>query len=121
MARSRKPQVVKTAVIAKSALGVSKAQIARELEISRNTVKRILNEAALSSLVDQGKSSLYECIPEAALVYEGKIKSDPAEAKDFLERVTVLPAKPQPASTSFAQQIFVNPHIDKLKRQNGDR
>ena len=121
MARSRKPQVVKMAVVAKSAMGVSKAQIARELEISRNTVKRILNEAELSSLVDQGKSSLYECIPEAALVYEGKIKSDPAEAKDFLERVTVLPAKPQPASTSFAQQIFVNPHIDKLKRQNGDR
>ena len=53
-------------VVAKSAMGVSKAQIARELEISRNTVQRILNEAELSSLVDQGKSSLYECIPEAA-------------------------------------------------------
>jgi len=55
-----------------------------------------LNEAELGSLVDQGKSSLYECIPEAAQVYEGKIKSDPVEAKDFLERVTVLPIKPQP-------------------------
>jgi len=118
MARSRKPQVVKMAVVAKSAMGVSKAQIARELEISRNTVKRILNEAELSSLVDQGKSSLYECIPEAALVYEGKIKSDPAEAKDFLERVTVLPAKPQ-AGPSFAQQIFVNPSIHRAK--HGDR
>jgi len=69
--------------------------------------------------VDQGKSSLYECIPEVARVYEGKIKSDPAEAKDFLERLIVLPAKPQPATPSFAQKIIVNPHIDKLV--NGDR
>ena len=64
---------------------------------------------------------MYDCIPEAAQVYECKIKSDPAEAKDFLERVTVLPAKPQPATPSFPQQIIVNPCIDKLKRQNGDR
>jgi len=62
---------------------------------------------------------LYECIPEAAKIYEGKIKGDPAEAKDFLERVTVLPANVQPASTSFAQQIFVNPSIHRAK--HGDR
>ena len=31
----------------------------------------------------------------------GKIKSDPAEAKDFLERVTVLPAKVQPANAPW--------------------
>jgi len=118
MARSRKPQVVKTAVIAKSALGVSKAQIARELEISRNTVKRILNEAELSSLVDQGKSSLYECIPKAAELYGSKVKSDPEEAKDFLERVTALPAKVQPSSVPFQQQIIVNPSISRAK--NGE-
>jgi len=41
MARSRKPRMVKTAVVAKSALGISNCQIARELEISRNTVKGI--------------------------------------------------------------------------------
>jgi len=47
--------------------------------------------------------------------------ANPAEAKDFLERVTVLPAKPQKpqAGPSFAQQIIVNPSIHQAK--HGDR
>jgi len=118
MARSRKPQVVKTAVIAKSALGISNCQIARELKISRNTVQRILSEGEMSTLVQEGKSNLYECIPGAAEIYGSKVKSDPGEAKDFLERVTVPPAKIQPSSAPFQQQIFVNPSIARAK--NGE-
>ena len=72
MARSRKPQVVKMAVVAKSALGVSKAQTARELGISHDTMRRILSESELASLVDEGRRSLYECIPEAAQVLASK-------------------------------------------------
>jgi len=66
------------------------------LEISRNTVERIFSEAEMSTLVQEGKSKLYECIPEAAEIYGSKVKSDPGEAKDFLERGN-RPASKDPA------------------------
>jgi len=97
---SRKAQVTKTAVVAKAVLGDPIAKIARDLEMSRDTVRRILNESEFATLVNEGKSSLYECIPEAVRIYGSKVATDPVEAKDFLERVTVLPSSPKTQSVS---------------------
>ena len=92
---SNKPQVLKTAAIAKAAVGESISQIAKDLDVSRPTIHRILSEAEFGSLVDAGKYSLYDKIPEAAELYGKKVTKDWKEAKDFLERVTVLPSMPQ--------------------------
>jgi hypothetical protein len=46
---STKPEPLKAQVIAMSLNGESKAKIARELHINRNTVARILSEAELST------------------------------------------------------------------------
>ena len=91
--KSNKPQAIKTAVVARKVGGESNARISRELGISRNTVQRILSEAELSSLVAKGKGDLYELIPQAVKRYAAKVRANPDEAKDFLERVTALPAK----------------------------
>jgi len=92
---SNKPRVLQTAVIAKAAIGESKSQIARDLDMTRNTVNRILDASEFNSLVDGGKSNLYQLIPEAVDVYGQRVKKNALEAKDFLERVSVLPAPPQ--------------------------
>lgn len=97
---TRQPQLVKTAVIAKKTMGVSNSEIARELGVHRDTVRRVLNEAEYNSLIAQGKSTLFEAIPEAARVYAEKVKADATEAKEFLERITVLPAKAEAAAVN---------------------
>jgi hypothetical protein len=103
---SNKPQIVKAAVVSKATMGDSISQIARDLEISRPTVMRILSESEFHTLIASGKSRLYEMIPEAVEKYGQKIKSDPLEAKDFLERVTVLPAKQDRPSINATQINF---------------
>jgi hypothetical protein len=52
-------------VIVKSASGESNCAIAEDLGIARNTVARILNEAEMSSLVDEGCSRVHTLIPKA--------------------------------------------------------
>ena len=44
---SNKPEPVKAQVIAKSLIGISKSQIAKDLSLSRPTVARIIKEAEL--------------------------------------------------------------------------
>jgi predicted transcriptional regulator len=90
---SKKKQVVKNAVVAKAIAGESKSKIAEDLGITRNTVRRILNETEINQFVGQGKSTLFELIPQAAEIYAAKVRANPDEAKDFLERVLVLPGK----------------------------
>jgi DNA-binding transcriptional regulator LsrR (DeoR family) len=109
---SSKPAHVKTAVIAKAAIGASKSQIARDLDITRPTVTRILNESEFSNLVEQGKSNLYQMIPEAVDIYGSRVKKNALEAKDFLERVTVLPSRPSEQTTNNGVQI--NFHRDPM-------
>lgn len=107
---TRQPALVKTAVIAKTALGQPKTKIAEDLGITTPTVRRILDEAEFATLVDEGKSALYESIPEAVQTYLKVVRKKPLEAKDFLERVTVLPAKPQ------AEQHINNGIVIQYKR-----
>lgn len=91
--KSNKSEAVKGAVIAKHLSGDSNSQIARDLEVSRPTVIRILSEAEIDSFVQGGKASLIELIPTAVKTYGTALGSDPDRAESFLERLKVLPGK----------------------------
>lgn len=101
---SKKPSAIKNAVIALAVQGNTKTSISESLGITANTVRRILKESEIEDILGQSRSALYEMIPQAVEKYGEKVKSDPMEAKDFLERVTVLPAK-QDRPTISATQI----------------
>ena len=63
--RSSKPPSVKAAVIAKRTLGDSKSQIANDLELSRPTVDRILEECNYNQLIESGSIRVHKMIPNS--------------------------------------------------------
>lgn len=98
---SNKPQVTKTAVLAKTMAGESKSQIAEDLGITRDTVRRILNESELANLVAEGKSGVYMLIPKAVKALERALdKGDTSEAKIILRSVNILPSEGDGSSGS---------------------
>jgi len=101
MVKSKKSPAVKAAVVAKHVTGSSNSQIARDLEISRPTVIRILSEAEIDTFVQQGRAGLYDLIPAAVKTYSGGVRANVDRAEDFLERVKVLPRKEESGSISF--------------------
>jgi hypothetical protein len=64
MPTNKSPQV-QQAVIAKRLNGESKRKIARDLEMGRNTVDRILSESQVEAAVAQGRTQLVELVPKA--------------------------------------------------------
>jgi len=71
--RSRKPQAVKNAVLSGYVAGSSKAQIARDLNISEPTVYRILDESEIRQIVEEGHSRAVQLIPKALDAVEGRL------------------------------------------------
>jgi hypothetical protein len=74
--RSNKPQMVKTAVIAKLAHGATKSQIARDLDITRNCVTTIEEESGIKQHLQDGTSSVVGLIPEAIRVAKVRLAKD---------------------------------------------
>lgn len=102
MSKSNKPQVTKTAVIVKAAMGESKSQIAEDLNIARDTVRRILSEAEFATLAAQAKSGVFLLVPKALKALEGALdKGDVTEAKMILRSVGALPAQDGAAVVNF--------------------
>lgn len=64
MPTNKSPQV-QQAVIAKRLHGESKRKIARDLEMGRNTVDRILSESQVEAAVAQGRTQIVELVPKA--------------------------------------------------------
>jgi hypothetical protein len=64
MPTNKSPQV-QQAVIAKRLQGESKRKIARDLEMGRDTVDRILSESQVEAAVAQGRTQLVELVPKA--------------------------------------------------------
>jgi len=62
---TNKPPQVQQAVIAKRLHGESKRKIARDLQMGRETVDRILSESQVEAAVAQGRSQLIEMVPKA--------------------------------------------------------
>lgn len=89
---STKSQVTKTAVLAKAVLGESKSQIAEDLGITRDTVRRILDESELATLVAEGKTGVYQLIGKSIKAFEHALdKHKTAEATVILRATGVLP------------------------------
>jgi len=73
MPTRKAPQVQQT-VIAKRLRGESKRQIARDLQMGRDTVDRILSESQVEAAVAQGRSRLVELVPKALQVIEAALE-----------------------------------------------
>ena len=71
--KSKKPQAVKNAVLSRYVAGSSKAQIARDLNISEPTVYRILDESEIRQIVEEGHSRAVQLIPKALGAVEGRL------------------------------------------------
>ena len=96
VSRSTKAPVVIGAVLAKRANGANKAEIARDLRISHNTVDKILSETEFDSQIALGRSQAIGLIPEALSGAKMAFaKGDGATSCRFLEGVGVLGEKAQ--------------------------
>lgn len=65
MPRSIKEPLEKAAVIAQRLAGKSKSKIARDLHISRPTVRRILAEPEIATLLEDAKAKTYALLDDA--------------------------------------------------------
>jgi hypothetical protein len=123
---SRKPQVLKTATVAKALAGESNAKIARDLGMNRNTVAAILEESELSHLVESAKSTLYGLLPKSVQNIDRALsakKPDVDTAKWLLERTGVVQSD-QVANSGGVTLNFVS-HMERPNRGSdsnaGDR
>lgn len=62
---TKKAPQVQQAIIAKRLGGDSKRKIARDLDVNRKTVDRILSESQVEAAVAQGRTQLVEMVPRA--------------------------------------------------------
>ncbi len=91
MPRSVKPTVVKTEVISRHLQGDNNSLIARELDISRPTVQRILAESEIDTIVREGRSRAIMLIPRSLDVVENRLeKNDGSIAISLLRGTNVL-------------------------------
>ena len=114
--RSRKPQAVKTAVLAKRVNGANKAQICRDLGIAKNTVNRILDESDIDAQLESGTAQACRLIPKAIKVVDDRLsKGSENAAFRLLEGVGVLGEKrnmkkSNDPSLQIAIQNLIMPH-----------
>lgn len=62
---SRQSEPIKAAIVAKRALGESKAQIARDLELAESTVTDVLDSCDFKALIESGRIRVHRLIPRA--------------------------------------------------------
>lgn len=67
-AKSKKPESIKQAVVAKRLQGESKRQISRDLEIHRETVDNILDESQVEASLAQWKRDYLQLVPKALVI-----------------------------------------------------
>lgn len=107
---SNKPPAVQAAVLAKRMNGDSKRQIAEDLEISRNTVTRILTDTELTQVVAEGKTGIYRLIPKAVKAFEHALdKNRTSEAELILRSTGVLPQEQVVGGSSTTVNLGVFP------------
>jgi hypothetical protein len=82
--RSIKPPSVKAAVISSRINGTSKLQISRDLQMSKNTVNRILEEADLDALMEDGRLSTLRRVPAALRTLDARLEKNSENAALWL-------------------------------------
>lgn len=108
--RTNKPPVVQAAVAAKRLAGDSKAKIARDLGLHRETVRVILDDAELDTLVKRGRSGVRQLIDKAVHVYDVHLDSlNHTVATRVLEGTGVLETSAdRPAVTNSIKLVILN-------------
>jgi hypothetical protein len=109
-ATSLKPPAVKAAVALKRAEGKSKAQIAREMRIDRETVTRILGEPAIKEALEASRSRCMAMLPKAERAVERQLDTGDGDlGLRLLEKSGVLTRPAEPP-----QQQMGSIHLQQL-------
>ena len=118
--RSTIAPVKKIAILAKRANGDTKASIARDLHVSRDTVAKVLTEADFDSAVEKGRFATVRLIPAAISGLEKSMgKGDGSTCIRFLEGVGVIGENvrriPTPANDALMRAIvnLIDPEAAK--------
>jgi len=90
-ATSTKPPPVKAGVIAQYTEGKSRAAIARDLKIDRQTVTRILGEPGVAEAIESSRERCIGLLPKAERAFEAALDAGDGQlALRFLEKSGVL-------------------------------
>ena len=118
-AKSRKAPAIQAAILAKRAIGTSKRQIAKEMQVSPNTVTSIIELSDFDAKLTDGRTLCAELIPASVRVVKHRLAQNSENAAfKLLEGIGVLgkDAKPVRApDTSLMvniQQLMGNVQVN---------
>lgn len=113
---SIKAPSIKTAVISRRSQGQSKAQIAREIGISANTVNCIVEESGLDAILqDQGLQSA-KLIPEALRVASVRLAKDSETMAIKVLENTIWPLQEKQSGQRMTGDTVLNQTLNVLLR-----
>jgi hypothetical protein len=116
--KSRKAPIVQQAVIAKSLIGTTKSQIARDLNISRGTVDGILSNAEIEQHVLNGRSDCVRMIPRSVRVIDQRLQKGSETAALAILRGTQVLTNQQPAA--ITNNIQANTWITMRQQRDAE-
>jgi hypothetical protein len=120
-ATSLKPPAVKAAVALKRGEGKSKAQIAREMRIDRETVTRILADPEIHEALEASRSRCVAMLPKAERAVERQLETGDGDlGLRFLEKSGVLSGQEQHKPSAMFQDVLLNQTLQVLLR-SGDQ
>ena len=106
--RSTKPAVIKAAVLVRRVSGQSKSQIAKDLDITRNCVKSIIEEGDIDQLVERGVISCKQLIAKAVDVIDYRLdKKSETAAFGILNPLVLHPADKQGNTTNITYNFAI--------------
>ena len=89
--RSRKAPAIQAAILAKRAIGTSKRQIAKDMQISPNTVTSVIELSDFDAKLTDGRSLCAELIPASVRVVKHRLAQNSENAAfKLLEGIGVL-------------------------------
>lgn len=110
--KSRKPQAVKTAVIARMAQGENKSSIARDLQITRNCVTAIAEESNIEQVMQDAQLQTLSRVPAALQVLDVRLEKNSENAAIWLLDKCFdaknAGRKPEPGLTLAIQNLMGN-------------
>lgn len=110
--RSRKAPAIQSAILAKRAVGTSKRQIAKQMQISPNTVTSVLELNNFDAQLTEGRALCSVLIPESVRVVKHRLaQNSETAAFRVLEGLGVLGDKAigskQPVQIELSQAIGI--------------
>jgi hypothetical protein len=80
-------------VITKHLSGATNTQIAQDLQMSRNTVSRILAESEIEQITLEAKSILMGALPDSARTIAEDVKKSVSTAWELFDRTGIMPKR----------------------------